>query len=248
MNEFIYTTTSKYSDLNPEGFLSNIGFLRIFQEAASLHSASIKYGPADTKNNNCAWIILGWKLKVFKRPNWNKILNVKTYASVFGEMFSFRDFEITDEDGNMVAKASSKWVIVDYQTKHIRRMPEEICKNFVTDNEPIFGSRINIKIKEPESIENTINYKVLRRDLDTNYHVNNLNYIHFAEEALPQNVYDNVDLNNVEIMYKHETRLDDIISINYSSIGNMNNKDGKDHIVTIKTGNDLNAIIKMWEE
>ncbi len=148
----------------------------------------------------------------------------------------------------MVAKASSKWVIVDYQTKHIRKMPEKICENFNTENKPIFGSRINIRIKEPEEVLNTINYKVLRRDLDTNYHVNNLNYIYFAEEVLPQDVYDNVDLNNVEIMYKHETKLNDVISINYSQEENSNNKDGKDHIVSIKTSNELNAIIKMWED
>ena len=41
MDVFTYTTTSKYSDLGPDGFLSNIGFLRIMQEAASLHSESM---------------------------------------------------------------------------------------------------------------------------------------------------------------------------------------------------------------
>ena len=240
MNEFIYTTTSKYSDLGPNGLLSNIGFLRIFQEAASLHSKSIGYGPGDTKNNNCAWIILGWKLKVLSRPEWNKKLTVKTYASIYGEMFSFRDFKVYDEKNNLIAIASSKWVIVNYKTKHIRKIPEEVCNQFNSTNEPVFGDKINIKIKEPQEVQNFMEYKVLRRDLDTNYHVNNLNYLHFAEEILPETVY-NSNLNNVEIMYKQETRLNDILTFNYSLIEN-------NHIVTIKTDSKLNAIIKMWEE
>ena len=242
MDVFTYTTTSKYSDLGPDGFLSNIGFLRIMQEAASLHSESIGYGPADTKTNNCAWIILGWKLKVLSRPVWNKKITIETYASVYGGMFSYRDFKMYDENKSLIAIASSKWVIVDYITKHIRKMPEDVCNNFNTKNEPVFGNKINLKLKEPDIVQNSVTYKVLRRDIDTNYHVNNLNYLNFAEEALPEDVYKANKINNIEIMYKQETKLNDVLTFNYSKI------DENKHIVAIKTGDKLKAVIKMWEE
>ena len=242
MNVFTYNTTSEYSDLNINGLLNNVGFLRIFQEVASLHSASIGYGPSDTKINNCAWIILSWKLKVFLRPEWNKKLKIETYANVDHDMFSYRDFKMYDESNNLIAIASSKWVIVDYLTKHIKKIPKEVCNEFNSTIEPVFGTKINLKLKEPDNIENTLNYKVLRRDLDTNYHVNNLNYLRFAEEALPKEVYMDSNFNNIEIMYKQETKLGDLLTFNYAFVNNLT------HTVCIKTDDKLNAIIKMWKE
>ena len=67
------------------------------------------------------------------------------------------------------------------------------------------------KLKEPEISEITFDYIVQRRDVDTNHHVNNLHYLDYAYEALPNDVYINNDFKNVEIMYKHEAKLGDNI-------------------------------------
>ena len=240
MDTFIYTTTCNYSDLSPNGTLSNVGFLKMFQEAASCHSAFIGYGPTDSPKTNCVWIILSWKLKVFSRPEWNTKLEIKTWANIYADTFSYRDFEIYDESHNLLAIASSKWVIVDYITRHISKIPKEVSDKFNSSNKPVFGDKVNIKLKEPVNLANSFDYTVLRRDLDTNIHVNNLNYLRFAEEALPEDIYNKFEINNVEIMYKTEAKLNNTLSLNYSLTNDF------EHIVSIKTGNTLNAIIKMW--
>ena len=95
------------------------------------------------------------------------------------------------------------------------------------------------KLKEPENSKLISEYTVLKRDLDLNHHVNNLNYLDFAYEALPKESI--VDFNHVEIMYKHESRLGDNLQLFYSIENNYN-------IITIKTKNTnkLNCIIKLY--
>ena len=73
-----------------------------------------------------------------------------------------------------------------------------------------------------------MNYKVQRRDIDTNKHVNNLIYLDYAYEALPSEIYENYNFSNIEIMYKHEAKLGDTLSLFYT------NTEENEHIITIK--------------
>ena len=63
----------------------------------------------------------------------------------------------------------------------------------------------------------------------------------FAYEALPEEIYENCEFNNIEIMYKRQTKLNDEIKCLYT-------KDGEQNIVTIKSIDDnlLHAIIKLY--
>ena len=83
---------------------------------------------------------------------------------------------------------------------------------------------------------------IQRRDLDTNHHVNNANYVDFAYESLPKDVYENYDFKNMEVTYKHELKLNDTIHGFYSKLENG------DTIVTIKNKNTgvVNAIMKLY--
>ena len=82
--------------------------------------------------------------------------------------------------------------------------------------------------------------KTRRTDIDINKHVNNLNYLDFAIEILPEEIY-NQDLKNVRITYKHQTEPGETINIAYKK------QEGK-NIITIKTfdKSDLHAIVELW--
>ena len=75
----------------------------------------------------------------------------------------------------------------------------------------VFNSDYSFKLKEPETIDREIRYKVQRRDIDINKHVHNLYYLDFAYEALPEEIYENCEFNNIEIMYKKQIKLNNEI-------------------------------------
>ena len=189
-----------------------------------------------------AWIILNWKLKVLSRPKTNTPLLIKTWIRSENPLFFYRDFEILDESNILVAKASSKWVLFDVNKKGITKIPKEAKEKYTYIDKFAFQQKWNEKLKEPENSTFIINYNVQRRDIDTNNHVNNLYYLDYAIEALPEEIYSTIKFSNVEIMYKHEAKLGDTLSLFYSELENNN------YIITIKdkTCKNLHAIVKLY--
>ena len=92
----------------------------------------------------------------------------------------------------------------------------------------------------PEKIDKTIMYQAKRADIDVNNHMHNLNYLSLAYEALPDEVYNNEECNNLRITYKHQIKLGDIVKCCYSF---ENNK----HTVVIKSEDDsvIHAIVQL---
>lgn len=230
-----------FSDINQNNELSNKGILRMMQEIAMLHSDSLGYGLNDTLKTGFAWLLLNWKLKIFSRPIWKTTLTINTWSRSMNPLFAYRDIEIYDDKNNLVAIATSKWILFDINKQSICKITPEIKEIFPNLDKSVFKEKFNEKLKEPENSEFIMDYKIQRRDIDTNRHVNNLNYLDYAYEALPQDVFSNMNFSNVEIMYKHEAKLGDTISVFYS------HTEEDEYIITIKDNErkKLHAIVKL---
>jgi len=200
MGILTYEYTIPIGDVGEKNYLTNNGFLRLMQESAIEASQSVGYGPKTTQETPFFWVILNWKLEVFKRPNWNDKILVKTWPRNMIKFYSHREFEIYDENQNIVAIASSKWVLVDKE-KGVSKIPQILEDEYECVQKSVFNEESLSKIQEPEDKKLTLKYTVQRRDLDTNHHVNNTVYLDYAYEAIPQNVYENIDFKHVEIMY-----------------------------------------------
>ena len=127
---------------------------------------------------------------------------------------------------------------MDYDTKNILTVPPHIVDAYGTVDRKVFGTEIS-RLKQPDAdFSNRFDYTILRRDIDTNNHVNNSNYLSFACETLPYDIYNNMNFKNIEVMYRKQCLLGDKISCLY------NFENGK-HYITIKSSDlkILHAII-----
>lgn len=96
------------------------------------------------------------------------------------------------------------------------------------------------KIHVPEEYQFETEYIVGKSDIDVNNHMHNLNYLDLANEALPEEIYQKEQLNNVRITYKKEIKLGEIVKCKYSF------KDGK-HFIAVKSQDEsvLHALIEL---
>ncbi|MBR6033435.1 MAG: hypothetical protein IKP28_01620 [Clostridia bacterium] len=237
MYEFDYTV--EYVDIDKNNKLSNYGFFKILQEAGCLHADTVGFGLKDTPKNRIAWIVLDWKLKIFSRPQWNSKVHIKTWISNVDMVCYFRDYEILDLTGKVIAKATSRWCLLNIDTHHIIKITPEIKTAFLPIENGNFDDKIQ-KLIDPKFFELEYPYTILRRDIDTNNHLNNLNYIVLAEQALPEDVYSNYSFSEIEVMYKKQCILGDNVLLCYSQ--EAPNK----HVVSIKSldKNTLHSIIR----
>ena len=222
-------------DIGKENYIKNIGILEILENIGTHHSDISGYGPNDIERTGVSWVLLDWKLQVLKRPKYGQTLYVNTWARTTGgeikKTYTYRDFEIYDEENNLRVIGTSKWVLVNIETGRITKIDEQVIEKYEPENKNVFNIDELDKIKTPETFSNEIEYKVSRRDIDLNGHMHNLYYLDLAYEALPEEVYEKRPYDNVRIQYKKEIKLGDIIKCKYTFCND-------EHIITISSKDD----------
>ena len=216
-------------DIGKDNKITNWAFLKYLEEIACSHSALCDFGVNDIPAKQKAWLLMDWKLKVLERPIYDQKLEIKTWARIMPQnsYFCYRDFEVYCEN-KLVAIATSKWVLFDFKCNRITKLTGEIYNPYEPEDTHVFENEEIEKIFEPKEQEKEILYEVKRADIDINRHVHNLNYLKWAYEILPENVYFGNELNNVRIMYKHQVLFGQKVRCYYT-------QEMKKHTITIKS-------------
>ena len=236
-NEYIV----KLSEIGKDNKATNKTILSYLEDIGGMHSNKAGYGIFEIQETHLSWVLLGWRLQVIRRPKYAEKIKIKTWSKGVVKFYTYRDFEIYDEYGNLIIKASSKWVLLDIEKGKIVRIEPELIGKYEPElNKSVFESDEFEKIKEPEEYQHETEYTVRRSDIDVNNHMHNLNYIELANEALPENVYRGALFEDVKIIYKKEIKLGEMVKCKYVF---QNNK----HIVVIKSEDEtvVHAIIEM---
>lgn len=229
----------RYEDVDKNNNLTMRGFLKYLLEATTSHSAAVGYGLNDIPNTHLTWLILDWKLKVNRYPHTGEAIHIRTWASFCKKIYSIRDYEVLDNAGNRIAICSSKWIPINTVDHSIIKITPELMEAYGPIDISVFNSDIEKLVEPKVDCLNRFDYSIMRRDLDTNKHVNNLNYLDFALETLPEDVYEHIQFENLSVMYKKQCLYGDKISCLYYL--NENNE----HVVVIKSADlkVLHAII-----
>ena len=220
----IFTDKAKagIKDIGKESKIKNKSLLEILENAGSYHSDKVGYGALDIEETKLSWILLEWKLKVINRPKYGDILTVNTWGRNMEKFFTYRDYELFDENNNLCVIATSKWALVNIETGKLSRMTEDIINKYKPEEKQVFPNKDIEKIEIPKHFDSELVYKVKRRDIDLNSHMHNLYYLDLAYEALPEEEFDKRPFDNIRITYKKEIKLGDTIKCKYKKQDNKN--------------------------
>ena len=239
VNVMIYSNNYKIGieDIGVNNEATNKALLAIMEDVAGLHSESVGYGVFEVETKNRAWLLLDWKMKVIKRPKYNDKIIAETWSRKVERLYAYRDFQLKDEQGNVIVIGTSRWIFVDTKRRRPVRLTEDITSLYESETD---------KSVFPEEMENIgcddydfkKDYHVQRRDIDINDHMHNLSYLEMAYEILPLEIYQNKVFDNVRIAYKKEIVYGQKIECYYSQ------QDDK-HIITVKSNDNINATIEL---
>lgn len=228
-------------DVGKNNCITNVGILRMFENIGSYHSDKAGYGLLDIEKNGVSWILLDWKVKVLKRPMYGEKLLVRTWGRNTKKVTTDRDYEIYNENKELCVIATSKWALIDIQSKTLARITQEVIDNYKIEQEFVFEEAEIEKVTIPKNYISKYTFKPTRRNIDVNGHMHNIHYLELAYEMLPQEVYEKGIYNNFRISYKKEIKFGDIISCCYTF---ENNK----HSIVFKNEkeNAINSIVELW--
>ena len=222
--------------------VSNIAILEYLEDIAAYHSDSVGIGINTTEETHLNWLLLDWELEVLKRPKYGQVLDIHTWSRGIEKFYAFRDFEVYDEENNLCAIATSKWLLVDSKTEKIARVEPEMTNRYQSETEKaVFKDKKIEKIKEPKEYISEMTYTTRRRDIDVIGHMHNLYYLYLAYEALPEEEYQKRPFNHVRIQYKNQIKRGESARCKYA-------KENGENIVVIKSEDDkiLHAMIKIY--
>lgn len=225
-------------DIGKNNFIKNESILEILENAGGEHSNLVGYGVYDIERTKLSWILLDWKVKVIKRPLYLEPLKVKTWGRDIQKVFTFRDFEVYDSKGELCIIATSKWALLNIETRSVVSLNEDIMKCYKIENKTVFEGEKLLKPTIPTDFLNQISYTVRRKDIDLNGHMHNTFYLNLAYEALPEEVFEKRPFDSFRITYKHEIKLGDTVTCKYSYFNNR-------HIVIITNNDKICSVIEL---
>ena len=89
--------------IGTSNLITNYGILCLLEDIATVHSDIAGYGIAQIPFTHVSWILLNWKVSVLKRVAFGDTVKVRTWSVPYNELFTFRNFEIYDNDNNKVS-------------------------------------------------------------------------------------------------------------------------------------------------
>lgn len=187
------------------------------QDIAAEHAIRLGYGRDDLMKDNNFWVLSRMYAEIPEYPFRDETIVIKTWPSGTDNVFALRFFDLKFPDGRIIAKASSSWLIIDADTRRIRR-PEQALEQLTSfresDEIPL---RIAAKIREtPVSGKMSAGFRVKTSDLDVNMHTNNVNYLKWTIDSYDFDFMLKHVPVSVEINYLAESVLGDSITIRTS--------------------------------
>ncbi len=175
-----YVVKSYESDCH--GFLRILSLMNILQDIACENADVLGLGFVQCHEHNLTWVGSNYLIKINRLPRIDEHFVLETWPAEAKLWGAVRNFNIKDATGNVIACASSQWVLVDYE----RRRPVALSKYFPEYkclNERVMEDDFH-KLPDIASPDSVSEFAVRFDDIDVNNHVNNAVYPVWASESV----------------------------------------------------------------
>lgn len=213
-----YEIVSSDVDLNKELTFSSM--LRLFQDIATIHGEMIGVGNDEIFKHNLVWVVSRTTIEITKMPKMgDKIVLETAPGEIMRTMFP-RFYQIKDINGNVIIKASSIWVLMDFNS---RVMVSPDAYNISID--PKYIENFNMFAQNVKTLQYDLTYEkhVEYSDLDYNHHMNNTKYADLVMNALYETKTEKHNYKNFKIVYSKEAKLNDTIVVKYTKNNSLIN-------------------------
>lgn len=199
-----YQHTILASEITATNKVSPYQYVQIMQEASMLSARKLKVSFLESRT----WILIRKDIHFLRYPSLGETIKVLTYPAGFDRVFAFRDYKVYDQDENLIAHASSTWLLMDAGTRKMIKLPKEILDIEVPANEVLLKRPIKNRQTIQKS-EYTNTYTVQFFDIDWNDHANNNFLIKSMLEGAPIKFLQHLNLKSMQVEFKKECKLGD---------------------------------------
>jgi len=203
--------TVRSSEIDARGQITMPMLVSYMQEAAWDNTATLGISMYELLEQGLTWVLQRFRVEMFRYPKHREEVTVETWASGREKVFLHRDFRIYDENKQLLGQATSVWLVMDVVKRQLTAVPD-----FVTALElapgyeplPFAKGKLPALTEAPYELQTQVRW----HDIDLNNHVTNTRYLQWALETLPSEFLEQKQLEEVDIIFRSETTLGDVVT------------------------------------
>lgn len=203
---YSFDSRIRFSEVDETGQLDIASIINYFQDCSIFHAEDVGLGLSHFKLHKQTWVLSSWQINILRFPKVYEKITIATYPYNIKGFMGNRNFTLTDETGAICAIADSSWVYMNIETNKPVRVKPEDADPYGIDPK-LDMDYVSGKLLLPEQMDKQEPFPVLPSYIDSNHHVNNGQYVRFAQNYLPQNFQPS----RVRVEYRNAAKLGDTI-------------------------------------
>jgi medium-chain acyl-[acyl-carrier-protein] hydrolase len=219
----------RYFEMNGLGLATPTIILALLEETAADHCYSINHSLFDLNKKNVGWVLVSGILQIDRYPSYKEKITIRTWLSSYSSIKGYRENIIFDKKRNIIGRAKGLWVFFDIEKRKPIPIFNDIKEKWPYHSEESIVKNIKKKIETTHTASYIKKFKVNRYDTDMNKHVNNIRYLQWVIESMPEDIVDNYHLHIIDGRFISEAKYGDSVL----SLTNINTEDNS-FIHTIK--------------
>lgn len=201
----------RYFEMNALGQATPSVMLALLEETAADHCYTIDYSLFDLLEKNVGWVLVSGVLQMERYPSYKEKITIRTWLSHYSSIKGYRENIIYDENRNIIGRAKGLWVFFDIEKRRPIPIFNAIKDKWSFCNTISIDHKIRKKLNPVEDADYTHVFKVNRFDTDTNKHVNNIRYLQWVIESIPEAIVDHYYLHTLDGRFIAEAQFGDTV-------------------------------------
>jgi len=238
----------RYHELDSHGLLRPVTLLNFVQDAGGMHAAQLGVSVRDLRKRGLTWVLSRVHLLVDRYLHADDVIHLRTWPSTREGLFSCREFEMRDRNGELFSRATSSWAVLNLASRRPVRLQECLPEYPLTARRALdddFASLPHFP-GTPDDTFRELPFLVRRSDQDSNQHVNNTVYTDWALEAVPDDVAAG-HLQSLEVSFRAEALYGDSILSQSCTNRSGNNAECLHRIVNSRDRRELARLRTRWK-
>lgn len=203
---YSYKEKVRYTEIDSKGKLSIGGLLNFFQDGSIFQSEELNIGVEYLRDKKQAWVLAAWQIEIIRMPKLCDVVTIGTFPYDFKKSLGFRNFLIQDEQGEVLARANTLWMLISTETGQ-PQVPDQMMIEAYGIEPALDMQPIKRRIDVAEGGIEQEPFTIRKYHLDTNNHVNNSQYVSMACEYLP----DDFEVKGIRAEYKKSALYQDVL-------------------------------------
>lgn len=191
-------------EAGPQGPATAVTLANYLQSAASDHAQTLGFALDDLAAKNLTWVLHRLRGTIHGTVSWGDEVRMRSWLAGLRKLYGLRDYRMWHPDGSVLVNATSDWLLIDIARRRPVRIPPDIkLLAEEPDERAIDGD--GPRLAAPARTDYATRFTVRHTDLDLNGHVNNVVYLGWVMQAVPDDLPTTHRVAAFDLVFRAET-------------------------------------------